>query len=169
MASLRIYIPIVYPFVMDRVVLAFGQDGIESVAMRAAACFLLCSVILVNGLFSQTRVSSTGNSEDSFCKKLEDMRPYISISAGVAEKLLVQKAEPVYKHLPMEARVTGTVVIQFKLGKNGEVLCPRVVSGPRILQQPVLDAVRKYKYKPYLLNGEAIVVSTRVAVPASNY
>jgi protein TonB len=137
--------------------------------MKATSCFLLCSAILVNGVFAQTRVSPTGSSGGSFCKKLEDMRPYISISAGVAEKLLIQEAEPVYKHLPIEARVTGTVVIYFKLGKNGEVLCPRVVSGPRILQQPVLDAVRRYKYKPYLLNGEAIVVSTLVSVPASNY
>ena len=137
--------------------------------MKAIACFLLFSAILVDGVFAQTRVSSTGDSADSFCKKLEDMRPYISISAGVAEKLLIQKIEPVYKHLPTEVRVTGTVVIYFKLGKNGEVLCPRVVSGPRILQQPILDAVRRYKYKPYLLNGEAIVVSTLVSVPASNY
>ena len=137
--------------------------------MKAIACFLLFSAILVDGVFAQTRVSSTGDSADSFCKKLEDMRPYISISAGVAEKLLIQRIEPVYKHLPTEVRVTGTVVIYFKLGKNGEVLCPRVVSGPRILQQPILDAVRRYMYKPYLLNGEAIVVSTLVSVPASNY
>jgi outer membrane biosynthesis protein TonB len=50
----------------------------------------------------------------------------------------------------MEGRVSGTVVIQFVLGKHGEVLCPRVISGPQLLQQSVLDAIRKYEYKPYL-------------------
>lgn len=69
----------------------------------------------------------------------------------------------------MEARVTGTVVIHFSLGRNGEVLCPKVISGPKMLQQPVLEAVRKYKYKPYLLDGEAIIVSTKISVITSNY
>jgi protein TonB len=137
--------------------------------MRAVACFLLCSAILVNGAFAQRRASSTGESTDSFCKRLENRRPYIAISAGVAEKLLIQKNVPVYKHLPMEARVTGTVVIHFSLGRNGEVLCPKVISGPKMLQQPVLDAVRKYKYKPYLLDGEAVIVSTEISVTTSNY
>jgi outer membrane biosynthesis protein TonB len=137
--------------------------------MKACVCFLLCSAFLFSSAIAQTRASSTGESTDSFCKNLDNQTPYISIFAGVAEELLIQKIEPVYKHLPMEARVTGTVVIHFRLGKNGEVLCPRVISGPKILQQPVLDAVRKYKYKPYLLNGEAIVVSTEVSVTTSNY
>jgi len=149
--------------------LSLGQGGVESVAMKTFACFLLLSAFLVNGAFAQTRASSTGESTDSFCKRLENRRPYIEISAGVAEKLLIQKNVPVYKHLPMEARVTGTVVIHFSLGRNGEVLCPKVISGPKMLQQPVLEAVRKYKYKPYLLDGEAIIVSTKISVITSNY
>jgi len=94
---------------------------------------------------------------------------YISISAGVTEKLLIHKVDPVWNHLPMEGRVSGTVVIQFELGKHGEVLCPRVISGPQLLQQPVLSAIRKYEYKPYLLNGDAVVVSTTASITASNY
>lgn len=137
--------------------------------MKAVACFLLCSAILALDLLAQTRASSTDVLTDSFCKKLENQRPYIGISPGVAERLLIQKNAPVYKHLPMEVRITGTVVIHFELGKNGEVLCPRVITGPKILQQPILDAVRKYKYKPYLLNGKAIVVSTEISVATSNY
>lgn len=94
---------------------------------------------------------------------------HISISEMVTEKLLITRVEPIWKNLPMEGRVSGTIVVQFELGKHGEVLCPRIISGPQALQQPVLDAVLKYKYKPYLLNGEAVVVSTTASIPISNY
>jgi len=93
---------------------------------------------------------------------------YISISAGVAEKLLIHKVDPVWNHLPMEARVSGTVVMQFELGKRGEVLCPKAISGPQLLQQPALDAIRKYRYKPCLLNGEAVLVSTWASITITN-
>jgi protein TonB len=112
---------------------------------------------------------SAQSSQTPDCKKIEFEGRYISISQGVAEKLLITKVEPVWKHLPMEASVSGTVVVKFQLGKHGEVLCPMIVSGPLLLKQPVLDAVRKYKYKPYLLNGEAVLVSTAVSITASNY
>jgi protein TonB len=140
--------------------------------MRTAACFVLISAILAPGLLAQTQVSTAKAKEptSSFCKKVENESQYTSISAGVAEKLLIQKVDPAWKHLPMEGRVSGTVVIRFVLGKQGEVFCPRVISGPKLLQQSVLSAVRQYKYKPYMLsNGEAIAVTTTVSVTTSNY
>ena len=64
----------------------------------------------------------------------------------------------------MAARVTGTVVVAIEIDKNGNVVHPRVVTGPAMLRNPVLDAVRKYKYRPYLLNTEPIVADTTVSV-----
>jgi len=133
--------------------------------MKTAARFVLLSAILVPHLPAKTaQIDQT-----PACKKIQLEGLRISISGGVAQGLLITKAEPVWKHLQMEARVSGTVVVQFELGKHGEILCPRIISGPLLLQQPVLDAVRKYKYKPYLLNGEPVLVSTVVSIPASNY
>jgi hypothetical protein len=128
--------------------------------MKATVAVLFLGTLASPALMAQA-------ASDSFCKKLRQDSMYISISAGVAEKLLVRKVDPVWNQTSMEAR--GTVVVQFELGKDGEVLCPRAISGPRVLQQPVLDAIRKYEYKPYLLNGEAVVVSTTVSITTSNY
>ena len=64
----------------------------------------------------------------------------------------------------MPAHVIGTVVVAIGIDKNGEVLHPKVISGPALLQKRVLDAVRNYKYKPYLLNGTAVGVKTTVSV-----
>ncbi len=82
----------------------------------------------------------------------------------VAEKLLIHKAEPVIKPMPIAARVTGTVVMAIVISKTGHVLSPQVISGPKMLQQAGLDAVRKYRYKPYSLNGKPVEVTTRVSI-----
>jgi hypothetical protein len=137
--------------------------------MKAAAGLVFLAAIGAPGPMAQSKSPAPDNQTGAFCKKLERDSQYFVISPVGTEKLLIQKAEPVWKHRPMEARVSGTVGVQFELGKHGEVLCPKIISGPKILQQPVLDAVRKYMYKPNLLNGEAVVVSTTVWVPTSNF
>jgi periplasmic protein TonB len=88
----------------------------------------------------------------------------MSISAGVAGGLLVQKTSPVYPPIAREARVSGTVVIQATISKTGAVENLRVVSGPTMLRQPALDAVRNWRYKPYMLDGEPVDVDTTVSV-----
>jgi outer membrane biosynthesis protein TonB len=133
--------------------------------MKAIVAVLLLGAVASPVLLAQAAPSSAG----SVCKRIRQEAMYISVSAVGAEKLLIHKVDPVWNHKAMEARVSGTVVVQFELGKHGEVLCPRVISGPQLLQQPVLNAIRKYEYKPYLLNGEAVLVSTTASVTTSNY
>jgi protein TonB len=69
----------------------------------------------------------------------------------------------------MAAWVTGTVVVAILIDRNGDVLHPKVISGPAMLKKPVLDAVRKYKYKPYLLNGRAVEAETTVLVTMDSH
>jgi protein TonB len=91
----------------------------------------------------------------------------MSISAGVAGGLLVQKTAPVYPQMAREARVSGTVVIQATISKAGTVENLRAVSGPSMLRQSALDAVKNWRYKPYLLDGEPVDVETTVSVTFS--
>jgi protein TonB len=88
----------------------------------------------------------------------------MSISAGVAGGLLIQKTSPVYPQIAREARVSGTVVIQATISKTGAIQNLRAVSGPTMLRQPALDAVKTWRYKPYLLDGEPVDVETTVSV-----
>lgn len=120
--------------------------------MKTAACIVLLSVIFAQGLLAQTKAATTAASQPR----------EIRISAGVAEKLLIHKAMPVLSPEAMEAH--GTVVVVIEIGINGDVRYSKVISGPAILRKPVLDAVRKYKYKPYLLNNNAVEVQTTVSV-----
>jgi TonB family protein len=88
----------------------------------------------------------------------------LTISAGVAGGLLIQKTAPVYPQIAREARVSGTVVIQATISKTGVIQNLHVVSGPTMLRQPALDAVQNWRYKPYLLDGEPVDVETTVSV-----
>jgi len=49
-------------------------------------------------------------------------------------------------------------------GKTGHVESLKVASGPSGLLQSSLDAVRQWKYKPFLLNGDPIEVKTTISV-----
>jgi len=88
----------------------------------------------------------------------------VNISAGVAQGLLEHKVAPTY---PMDAKaagISGTVVLQVVIGRDGHIDNLKVVSGPGALQQAALDAVKDWVYRPYLLNGEPVEVVTTVNV-----
>jgi len=88
----------------------------------------------------------------------------INISSGVASGMLLQKVQPVYPPIAKAARVQGTVVLQAKISKTGSIEDLHVVSGPAMLQQAALDAVKSWRYRPYLLNNEPVEVETTVNV-----
>lgn len=88
----------------------------------------------------------------------------VSISAGIAVGLLIQKTAPTYPPIAKNARVSGTVVIQATISKNGSIENSRVVSGPTMLRQAAQDAVKTWRFRPYLLDGEPVEVETTVNV-----
>ena len=86
------------------------------------------------------------------------------ISQGTGGGVLLQKVQPVY---PPEARrmhVEGSVVIDAIVSVQGEVNDMKLVSGHPLLAPAALDAVRKWRYTPYSLNGKPIPKETRVTV-----
>jgi TonB family protein len=88
----------------------------------------------------------------------------VEISPGVAAGMLLQKTTPVYPPIAKAARVSGTVVLQAVISKTGSIEDLRVISGPAMLQQAALDAVRTWRYEPYVMNGAPVEVLTTVNV-----
>jgi protein TonB len=88
----------------------------------------------------------------------------INISGGVMAGNLLQKTTPIYPPIAKAAHVQGTVVLQATISKTGAIENLHVVSGPPMLQQAALDAVKTWRYKPYLLSGEPVEVETEVNV-----
>lgn len=88
----------------------------------------------------------------------------LSISPGVATGMLVNKVAPVYPPIAKAAGVQGTVVLEALIGKDGQITNLHIVSGPAMLQQAALDAVKSWIYKPYILNGAPVEVRTTVNI-----
>lgn len=88
----------------------------------------------------------------------------VTISKGVAEGMLLAKTIPIYPPIAKAARVQGTVVLEATISKSGTIENLRVLSGPAMLQQAAIDAVKSWRYRPYMLSGEPVEVETTISV-----
>jgi protein TonB len=88
----------------------------------------------------------------------------VRVSQGVTEGLLTRKVQPAYPPLAKTARIQGDVVLNALISKNGNIENLRVMSGHPMLVTSALDAVKQWKYKPYILNGEPVEVETTITV-----
>jgi periplasmic protein TonB len=95
---------------------------------------------------------------------VKQVRKTLGISSGVMAGNLLEKSVPQYPAIAKAARIQGTVVLQATISQNGLIQNLRVISGPPMLQQAAIDAVRSWRYKPYLLNGEPVEVETTINV-----
>ncbi len=71
---------------------------------------------------------------------------------------------PAYPLLALQKNLQGTVVLQAVIGKDGSVKNVQLLSGAPILASAVLDAVRTWRYKPYVQNGQPVEVETQITV-----
>jgi protein TonB len=88
----------------------------------------------------------------------------VRVSSGVSTGLLVRKVNPNYPPLARQARIQGTVILQAEISKSGDIQNLRLISGHPMLAPAAIEAVKQWKYKPYLLNGEPVEVETTVQV-----
>jgi TonB family protein len=88
----------------------------------------------------------------------------LSISQGVSQGLLYHKVAPVYPQNAIRMQVEGEVLLQATISKSGDITQIKVVSGSSQLTKAAVDAVKQWKYKPYLLNGEPVEIQTQVTV-----
>jgi protein TonB len=86
------------------------------------------------------------------------------VSSGVMTGLLIDRVKPPYPAIAKAAGIQGTVILQATISKSGTIENLRVINGHAMLQQAALDAVKSWRYRPYLLNGEPIEVETTVNV-----
>jgi protein TonB len=70
----------------------------------------------------------------------------------------------VYPAIARTAGIQGTVVVEAVISRAGSIESLRVVSGPLMLQNAALEAIRAAKYRPYKLNGEPVEVQTTITV-----
>ena len=88
----------------------------------------------------------------------------LNISQGVSQGLLIKKVAPSYPANSLRMRVEGTVQLLATISKDGDISHIKVLSGESQLAKAASDAVKQWKYKPYLLNGEPVEIQTQITI-----
>ena len=79
-------------------------------------------------------------------------------------KMLINKVQPKYQQEAREKRISGTVRLHAIIARDGSIAQMEIISGDPLLVKSSLDAVRQWKYRPTLLNGEPVEVDTTIDV-----
>jgi TonB family protein len=126
-----------------------------------AGCLTLGAATCASALALHMRV----NSEDAIPHPAtKQSTPPAAVPASVMENQIISKVVPKYPPEAKKARIQGKVVLNAVIGKDGSVLDLKVDSGPKELRQSALDAVKQWKYKPYLFNGQPVEVATKINI-----
>jgi protein TonB len=88
----------------------------------------------------------------------------MKVSGGVQAARLAHRVEPVYPPLARQARISGAVRLRAIISADGAVEQLNVISGHPLLIRAAADAVRQWRYRPTLLTGRAVPVSTEIEV-----
>lgn len=86
------------------------------------------------------------------------------VTSHLMEANLINKVIPAYPPLARAMHASGRVELQATISRAGAIENLRVLSGPAVFQQAALDAVRQWRYQPYLLNGQPVEVETTINV-----
>ena len=109
-------------------------------------------------------VISSSNSLSAVPRFVPATPTRIRISGGVTKGLLIQRTEPTYPTLARAARVQGDVILSAVIDINGQITNLQLVSGHPMLVPAAIAAVKQWRYKPYLLNGQPVEVETTITV-----
>jgi protein TonB len=77
---------------------------------------------------------------------------------------LVHKVQPTYPALARSARIQGVVMLQAVISKQGTIENLRILTGHPMLAPAAIDAVRQWRYRPYILNNELVEVEAQITV-----
>jgi protein TonB len=105
----------------------------------------------------QNLVSTTGNA-------FKPVLQTVNISQGVSQGLLVKKVAPSYPPNALRLHIEGPVELMATISPQGNISHIKVLSGDAQLTKAATDAVKQWKYKPYLLNGEPVEIQTQITI-----
>jgi len=88
----------------------------------------------------------------------------LPIGGNVKPAQLLSSVAPAYPQLARNQRLSGDVKIDALIGENGHVSAMKVISGPALLHQAAMDALRLWKYQPATLNGQPMAMHLTVTI-----
>jgi protein TonB len=96
--------------------------------------------------------------------RLPDPPPRPTRTSVVMEGNLIHRIEPQYPIVAKQLRIQGAVVVKAVISREGTIEQAQVMSGQSLLAPAALAAIRQWRYRPYLLNGDPVEVETQITV-----
>ena len=78
--------------------------------------------------------------------------------------LLIHRVEPVYPPLAKQTHREGRVELRAIIGTDGRIRSLQIVAGDPLFEQSAVEAVRQWRYKPTILNGQPVEIDTSIMV-----
>lgn len=113
---------------------------------------------------AQSAGPKNGDSEGVSSKLAVAKPERVKVASGVTAGLLIKQVKPIYPDEARSARIQGMVVLRAEISKGGDITDLELVDGPIELAGSAVAAVRQWKYKPYLLMGQPVIVDTQIQV-----
>lgn len=150
--------------------------GVFALAQLAPATMALAQTEQAAKTDSQAKPESQAQAEqqakpeqpvqgDPQAKPEQPPRPMLlRISAGVAEGLKTHDVKPRYPVEARQQRIEGDVLLQARIDTEGNIGKLKVIQGDPILVAAAVDAVKQWRYRPYILKGEPVEVETTIRI-----
>jgi TonB family protein len=88
----------------------------------------------------------------------------MNVSQGLTQGLILKKTQPTYPSIALQMRIEGPVDLLATISKTGNITAVKILHGDPQLARAALEAVKQWKYKPYLLDGQPVEIQTQITV-----
>jgi periplasmic protein TonB len=110
-----------------------------------------------------TSAQASSNQESPGSGGVADAAGRVHLSPGAAE-IISRPVEPNYPLLAKQMKVQGAVVLEALIGRDGNIQDLHVLSGPTILSTAAREAVKQWRFRPYVQSGQAVETEARITV-----
>ncbi len=86
--------------------------------------------------------------------KEQPISPSARLFSGSHSGVLIRRVEPIYPPKAVAEKIEGVVAMQVVVGKDGKIRGVKVLSGPKMLEDAAIDAVKLWRYEPAIVDGK---------------
>ena len=159
-------IPVTSALMMPtRIPSSIPHGGDPAPEPEGAGCTGVCGTVgLPPGTGGETGIQSLVPGTQPILPTLRAQPERTFRTSSMLEGSLIRRVEPAYPQLAKTARIQGPVVLFAMISKAGTIENLRLLSGHPMLAPAAIDAVKQWRYRPYILNNEPVEVETQITV-----
>ncbi len=98
----------------------------------------------------------------ALAKSTASSKPSMMTQSDLQPIQVLKRVAPTYPMIARQRRLSGVVVVQAEVGKDGKVSNMQLISGPPVFREAAFEALKQWRFKPATLNGQPIEQATQI-------